>query len=426
MRLSVQPGDDQEGIDWIFEDEDSKAQVSPEENWKIMIVDDEAEVHQVTKLVLRHFTYAGKGVEFISCYDVEQSKTQMKLHPDTAIILLDVVMEQEDSGLQFVKYVRNELKNNQVRIILRTGQPGQAPERQVVRDYDINDYKEKTELTTEKLYTSMFTSLRTYQLITEVDQSRKHIADIASELEQSNKLLEQKVKDKTAVLEEKNRQLRESMWETASALVEVSILEERNRIAKEIHDIAGHTLTGSIIQSEWIKAMITTDSEKAIHTIDLLQDHLRNRKNQLRESVHMLRDNERGVDFNSLLLRLIHDAQAKMGIEIEYAIDSLDGLNTDLKKVIFHAFQEGLTNGVRHGESTYFSFALSVTKEQIQFCLKDNGRGPAEVELGFGLSTMKEQVERFNGSFTFKATPIGCELSFQMPYASFEYERRLF
>ena len=90
-----------------------------------------------------------------------------------AVILLDVVMETEGAGLELVQFVRKELKNETVRIILRTGQPGQAPERRVVVDYDINDYKAKTELTADKLFTTLTAALRSYEQLLKLVQTRR-------------------------------------------------------------------------------------------------------------------------------------------------------------------------------------------------------------------------------------------------------------
>jgi signal transduction histidine kinase len=97
----------------------------------------------------------------------------MRTVPDIAVILLDVVMETDDAGLKLVDFIRTQLKNEAVRIILRTGQPGQAPERQVIVDYDINDYKAKTELTADKLFTSLTAALRSYQQIQRMVETRR-------------------------------------------------------------------------------------------------------------------------------------------------------------------------------------------------------------------------------------------------------------
>ena len=131
--------------------------------WKVLVVDDEEEVHAVTKLVLADFSYENKGLLFLHAYSGREARDLIAEHPDTAIIFLDVVMEKNDAGLEVIRHIREELKNSFVRIILRTGQPGQAPAEKVIVEYDINDYKEKTELTAQKLFTTMVASLRSYR-----------------------------------------------------------------------------------------------------------------------------------------------------------------------------------------------------------------------------------------------------------------------
>ena len=131
--------------------------------WKIMIVDDDQEVHTITKMVLSDFTFDNKGVEFVSVYSQKEAIEYMSNNRDVALIFLDVVMEEGDSGLKVAKFIREELNNYLVRIVLRTGEPGQAPEEQVIYEYDINDYKEKTELTARKLFTTTITSIRSYR-----------------------------------------------------------------------------------------------------------------------------------------------------------------------------------------------------------------------------------------------------------------------
>jgi serine phosphatase RsbU (regulator of sigma subunit) len=147
-------------------------------SWKILVVDDEVDVHKVTRLVLSDFKFAGRTVELISAFTGEQAKDILRVSRDIAIVLLDVVMEEYDTGLKLVEFIRNELNNNYVRIILRTGQPGQAPEREVIVQYDINDYKSKTELTSEKLITSVVSCLRAFGDIVTIDRNRRGLERI--------------------------------------------------------------------------------------------------------------------------------------------------------------------------------------------------------------------------------------------------------
>jgi len=163
--------------------------IDPNAYWKVMIVDDDQDVHEITRLALKDFRYAGEPLVFINAFSGGEARQLLAEHDDIAIVLLDVVMETDDAGLQIVKYIREELENPFVRIILRTGQPGQAPERQVVQDYDINDYKEKTELTSKKLYTSIFTALGNYRALTGLDANRRGLVKV---IEASASIYEEK------------------------------------------------------------------------------------------------------------------------------------------------------------------------------------------------------------------------------------------
>jgi hypothetical protein len=117
----------------------------------------------------------GRPSQLINALSAKDAREQLEKHPDIAVVLLDVVMETENAGLDFIKHVRQQAANPLVRIILRTGQPGQAPERQVMVDYDINDYKEKTELTASKLYTSVMSSIRTFGHLQSMENSRRAV-----------------------------------------------------------------------------------------------------------------------------------------------------------------------------------------------------------------------------------------------------------
>lgn len=130
--------------------------------WKILIVDDEPDIHHMTRVVLRNFSYQGKGLSFISAYSAKEARQFIEDNPDTALILLDVVMEEDDSGLKLITYIRETLNNKDVRIILRTGQPGLAPQRDTISNFDINGYEEKNYITDDVLYSLMVSSIRAF------------------------------------------------------------------------------------------------------------------------------------------------------------------------------------------------------------------------------------------------------------------------
>jgi response regulator RpfG family c-di-GMP phosphodiesterase len=141
--------------------------------WKVLLVDDEPEVHEVTRLVLGNFRFEDRPLEIYSAMTAGEAKELLAEFDDIAVILLDVVMESDQAGLALVDHIRNVIGNRNVRIVLRTGQPGQAPEHEVIIKYDINDYKEKTELTSQKLATTLFASLRSYRDIMTIEANKR-------------------------------------------------------------------------------------------------------------------------------------------------------------------------------------------------------------------------------------------------------------
>jgi len=161
--------------EFIFADEVpvDKSQECSLAPWKLLIVDDEMEVHAVTKLALRDFVFQGRNIEFISAYSGQQAKDIIDSIDDIAVILLDVVMETDDAGLLVASYTRDVAQNKLVRIVLRTGQPGQAPERDVIINYDINDYKSKTELTSQRLFTTIIAAFRSYKDLVSIEYNRQ-------------------------------------------------------------------------------------------------------------------------------------------------------------------------------------------------------------------------------------------------------------
>jgi response regulator RpfG family c-di-GMP phosphodiesterase len=165
-------------LDFLADERESAEKVSVSAAYKVMIVDDDIEVHTTTKMILKDFSFQGRKLEFIDAYSGKEASDLMRRHNDVALILLDVVMEANHSGLEFVEFVRKELKNIFVRIILRTGQPGQAPEGKIIVDYDINDYLLKTDITVQRLYTSLYQALRSYRDIVYIDNNRRGLEKI--------------------------------------------------------------------------------------------------------------------------------------------------------------------------------------------------------------------------------------------------------
>lgn len=170
----------------IVEDRATAMPIDGRAPWQVLVVDDDETVHRATRFALDDFRFEDRQLEIISAYTAEQARELIVERPDLAVVLLDVVMETEYVGLEFVRWVRDELSNPRVRIVMRTGQPGFAPELQVIRDYDINDYKEKSGLTNTKLLTTIYSALRAFRDIVHLEKKSDALKEALVAVEEAN------------------------------------------------------------------------------------------------------------------------------------------------------------------------------------------------------------------------------------------------
>jgi len=228
----------------VFQDEDDlfASDVEPTpfpqtDVWEVMIIDDEEDVHQLTRFVLDDFVYEEKKLNFVSAYSAKEAKVLIQQHPNVAVILLDVVMETIDAGLKLVEYIREQQQNRFARIILRTGQPGSAPEKEIILKYDINDYKNKTELTDQKLFTVITASLRAYSNIMMIESYRQHleekVVERTYELQQKNEVLVNLNQQLTLLNQEKNEFLGIAAHDLKNPLSSIQSLANLIRISFE-------------------------------------------------------------------------------------------------------------------------------------------------------------------------------------------------
>ncbi|HON51958.1 MAG TPA: SpoIIE family protein phosphatase [Bacteroidales bacterium] len=191
--------EEDDSFDSLFAEEDEPIAESTqnEQVWKILLVDDEQDIHSAIRLALDNFTYEGKKIKFFDAYSGEEAKQILQQNTDIALILLDVVMETSHAGLDFVKFIRNDLQNHFIRVVLWTGQPGYAPKKDVILSYEINDYKTKTDLTDDNIFTAVLASIRAYNAIMTVESYRQN--------------LEQKVIERTKTIEEQKKKIVDSI-----------------------------------------------------------------------------------------------------------------------------------------------------------------------------------------------------------------------
>ena len=209
-----------------------------------------------------------------------------------------------------------------------------------------------------------------------------------------NKAMEE-LKIKTLQLEDSNRKFHETM----EALEEVTALRERNRIAREIHDTVGHTLTTVLIEIEAGKRLIKKGMASGFEKLDLAQEQVRKGVNDIRSSVRMLKVGNELMNLIPSLRSLVQETEMHTGVSIRCFFSPLPEFDPEIEKILYRALQEGLTNGIRHGQSTVFTCTIRYQEGSVFFTLQDNGVGNDGIVLGFGLTAMKERVEKYGGSF---------------------------
>jgi signal transduction histidine kinase len=152
-------------------------------SWRVLVVDDDDDVHVATELAMLDVTIEGRALHFLQARSAREALQLVAADDDIAAILLDVVMETPDAGLRLVRQIRQDLGRSEVRIILRTGQPGYAPEMETVRSLEINDYRTKADMTRVRLFTTLTAAIRSYAQLRELARQRNHLSHTNAALE---------------------------------------------------------------------------------------------------------------------------------------------------------------------------------------------------------------------------------------------------
>ncbi len=174
MRTSQPPVDEvpEQPLVWDESDSETESPAVGAKPWRVLVVDDDVGVQRVTALVLAGLTFRDRPVELLTAYSGTEALAILRARRDVALVILDVVMETDDAGLRMVQILREDLSNQRVRVVLRTGQPGRAPEPEVVSRYEIDGYHLKTELTSQNLVTMVVSALRAFDLLETIERSR--------------------------------------------------------------------------------------------------------------------------------------------------------------------------------------------------------------------------------------------------------------
>ncbi len=295
-----------------------------EENWKLLIVDDEEAIHSVMRLALDDFVFKNKGIQFLSANSAREAKKILQQNPDIALVLLDVVMEYDTAGLDLVKFIRKELNNKFVRIVLWTGQPGHAPKKDVIFSYEINDYKTKTELNQDNIFTVVLAGLRNYDTIITLENFRHS--------------LEQKVIERTYKIETQKQKITDSIkyaQKIQNAILPSNVLIKKiipehfifyepkdivsgdfywinkinNNIIVAAVDCTGHGVPGAFMSMLGVALLNEIVDKKEITQPDKILEELRK---YVKASLHQTGQNDESSDGMDMSLCVIDSETNKM------------------------------------------------------------------------------------------------------------------
>jgi len=267
---------------------------------------------------------------------------------------------------------------------------------------------------------------RVYQ---ESERNALELREKNAELEQFHRNLEQLVDVRTAELAEANRSLKVTLREKAETLAEMSVLEERNRIAHEMHDVVGHTLTAAVVQLEASKKIAIRGGDFPLEKLDTINGLVRKGLDDIRKTVRMLKNDDIPAKLETALRELIRETIETMEVAIEAEIDIPRDLGKLTDKIIYHALQEGLTNGIRHAACSWFRYSLRPVGERLEIRLWNDGKPYGFAKPGFGLTTMMERIHLLGGTVSVGSgededgMPVGCELVIVLPLVPSETER---
>ena len=205
-----------------------------------------------------------------------------------------------------------------------------------------------------------------------------------------------------------NKELEESyakLQEYSARIEELIVAKERNRVAQEIHDSLGHSLTAIIMHLDYIEKIVLNDSNKAKEIVVKTQNLARNSIDQVRMAVYALKDSNslhRGLV--SSIKDMIGSIEVNEGISVKHCLDEkVEDLSPNIKDILYKTIQEGLTNGINHGKSTEFRIEVQVEEEKLHLKIQDNGRGCKDINKGNGLFGIEERVKLVSGEVGFES-----------------------
>ncbi|MCL7452522.1 MAG: sensor histidine kinase [Anaerolineae bacterium] len=216
------------------------------------------------------------------------------------------------------------------------------------------------------------------------------------------------------------QQAHEQLQEYAMRVEELAVVEERNRLAREMHDTLGHRLTVASVQLEAAQRLCPTDSERAAHMVGTVREQVREALGELRSTVATLRSPiEADLHLRSALRRLIDHFEKATGLTVNRVLpEEMPPLPDTYRLALFRAAQEALSNIQKHAGASQVWLVLTTGDEAVTLLVSDDGRGVSRTngQAGFGLQGLDERAGQLGGELHLEPRPGGgTQLSFRLP-----------
>jgi C4-dicarboxylate-specific signal transduction histidine kinase len=353
----------------MFMDESEDESYSSEHPWRILIVDDDPDIHTVTKLALAKVMISDRPLEFTSVYSAKEARELLDEDEDFALLFLDIVMESDHAGLDVVQHIRNELKNSMIRIIIRTGEPGTSPERMIIDNYDINDYKEKTELSATKLYTTIRSSLLQFEQLESLYVYQNSLETIIEEKAK-------KINIQEMALFESNKQAQ--MGELLSM-----IAHQWRQPLSRIGAVIGQMKMGVSLE--------TMNSEELEKNLDTAENHIQHLSRIIKEFQNLYFPDEKKsyVSLSSIVqngLNILKDSFDENGIKLELDNSASSSVNINME------FQQVFVNIIKNAFDVLLD--REVKDALVTVSIKEEGKTLiVEIEDNAGLvNTLDDKI----------------------------------
>lgn len=208
--------------------------------------------------------------------------------------------------------------------------------------------------------------------------------------------------------------LNNQMKQYSDDMEKVTVLRERNRMSKQIHDTLGHVLTAVSVQLEAAELLIGKNTPEALKKISNAKEQTQEGLRSIKQALALI--DQDNMQFEDRIFDIIKKSQRSMNIKILPQIKTDRNLPSGVQELVLSALREGITNGVRHGQATAFVFQLITDNMQILFYLEDNGSGTDKIRMGYGLTAMEKQTVEQGGTIeTFSVKNEGFTLKITIP-----------